>query len=98
MSLFKSESLGDKLDKEKASKERLRQARIKRETDEAILQAGGIANYVSSENHSKVLIEQNECIIQLLGVLCSGQNNISGTSAVAVMSMYRERLSKIENE
>ena len=98
MSLFKSESLGEKLDKEKASKEKLRQARIKRETDEAILEAGGIANYVSSENHSKVLIEQNECIIQLLGVLCAGQNNISGTSAVAVMSMYRERLSKIENQ
>lgn len=98
MNLFKPESLGDKLDKEKASKERLRQARITRETEDAIKEAGGIGNYVSSENHSKVLIEQNECIIQLLSIMCTGQNNISGTAAVAVMSQYRERLSKIENQ
>ena len=97
MSLFKSQTLGDKLDKEKASKERLQQARITRETEEAISKAGGLGNYISSENHSKVLIEQNECIIQLLSIICAGQNNISGTAAVAAMSIYRERLSKIKN-
>ena len=98
MSLFKSETLGEKLEREKASKEKLKQARIRKETEEAIAKAGGLGNYVSSDNHSKVLIEQNECIIQLLATLCTGQNTISATTSVAIMNFYRERISKIESQ
>lgn len=99
MKFFKAETVGEKLDREAKEKEQAKKQaqaeRLKKQNSDKGLHWG--VNDIKPENYSEVLIQQNECIIQLLGVLCSGQNNISGTAAVAVMSMYKERLNKIEN-
>ena len=97
MSLFKSETLGEKLDREAKEKEKIRR-QVK--LDKAKKEGDGFfwrIDDVSLENHSRVLIEQNECIIQLLSVLCSGQNAISGTAAIAVMNLYHKRLDSLKN-
>ena len=98
MSLFKSETLGEQLDREAKEKASLK-AKLKAER--LAKEKGGIAwgvGEVNPENQTQILIEQNECIIQLLGVLCSGQNTVSGVASVAVMDMYRKRLNEIENQ
>ena len=88
MSLFKSETLGEKLDREAKEKAKLR-SKIKQE------KIGWGVGDIKPENQTQVLIEQNECIIQLLSILCTGQNNISGTASVAVRDMYQQRLDKL---
>lgn len=48
---------------------------ISSETSKAINAAGCLSNYVDSEDYLKILIEQNHCIIDLLQIMCGGNNN-----------------------
>lgn len=96
MKIFKSETLGEQLDREAKEREELKK-KFKREKEQN--EKGGLVWNVANSNYkdqNRIIIEQNECIIQLLTILCSGQNKISGTAAVIAINMYKDRLKEIE--
>ena len=56
----------------------------------------GLGNIVAPEDYQKVLIEQNETIISLLGVIAIGQSGLAGDAVTLVhTSRYYEALNKI---
>jgi len=56
----------------------------------------GLGNIINPEDYQKVLIEQNETIISLLGVIAIGQSGIAGDAVTLVhTSRYYEALNKI---
>lgn len=77
---------------EKRAKEKVK------EMQTAIQREGGLGNYVSPEDYQKVIIEQNQCMINLLTTLCSGQNAISGSGATIFVQMYYDTLSRIKKD
>lgn len=59
----------------------------------------GLASMVNSDDYQKVLIEQNETMIALLGVIAIGQSGIAGDAVTLIhTSRYYEALSKIINK
>ena len=56
----------------------------------------GLGNIINPEDYQKVLIEQNETIISLLGVIAIGQSGIAGDAVTLVhTSRYYEALNRI---
>lgn len=56
----------------------------------------GLGNIINKDDYQKVIIEQNETIIALLGVIAIGQSGLGGDAFTLIhTSRYYEALSKI---
>lgn len=56
----------------------------------------GLANVFSESEHTKVLIAQNEAIINLLSAIAIAQGAIAGTAANIVKDEYYKSLARLE--
>ena len=56
----------------------------------------GLANVFPASEHTKVLIAQNETIIDLLVTMTIAQGAIAGTSANMARTAYHENLAKLD--
>ena len=86
---FKSKPTKEELEKEKL-KDKLLKGQIVAKIHEK-----GISNLVQTENQTKVLIAQNQHMIELLKIMCTGQNPISASFATKAQNNYYKELTKL---
>lgn len=86
---FKSKPTKEELEKEKL-KDKLLTGKIKAKIHEK-----GISNLVQAENQTKVLIAQNQHMIELLQIICTAQNTLSGGFAINAQNNYYKELTKL---